>query len=70
MLPRLLCANTLGGPIEIILLLFEGLVLVHVSVAKMSTSHRRRSRSQPLEGIDEVEGSVYGWIIKPAGTSR
>jgi hypothetical protein len=70
MLPRLLCANTLGGPIEIVLLLLEGLVLVPVSVAKMSTSHRRRSRSQPLEGIDEAEGCVYDWIIKPVGISR
>ena len=69
MLPRLLCANTLGGPIEIVLLLFEG-VLVPVSVVKMRTSHRHRSRSQPLEGIDEVEGCVDGWIIKPVGTSR
>jgi hypothetical protein len=68
--PRLLCAITLGGPSEIVLLLFEGLVLLPVSVANMSTSHRRRSRSQPLEGIDEVEGCVYGWIIKPVGTCR
>jgi hypothetical protein len=68
MLPKLLCANTVRNGIA--LLLSKGLVLMPISVAKMRTSHRRRSRSRPLEGIDEVEGSVYGWTIKPVGMSR